>query len=149
MKLRIISILAVMFLCVAFIGCNGLQIKDSSTHKILAYAAGKSMAIGIMKIRPEVDKSLTTAWVEMMERNEGNEQVESSEMVSFYNECLMIIAGQDFDKYGLINDLSMLLTIFGSEINPDNNMMVFIQPVPMEILHYFEMGYANGRQVAN
>jgi len=137
----------IILMCILVFGCSGLQISDDSTHKVLAYAAGKSMAIGINKVRPEVDPELTSTWVEMMERNKENLVVESAEMVAFYNECLLIITGKEFDKYGLIGDLSMLLTIYGTELN-DRNEMVMIQPVPVEILKVFEMGYANGRNVA-
>jgi len=132
---------------ISLIGCSGLQITDSSTHKLLSYAAGKAMAIGINEVRPEVDADLTNAWVSMMESNAGNENVNPLEMVSFYNNCLLIITGHDFDKYGLIGDLSMLLTVFGAEIGVDGKMTM-INPVPLAILDTFAIGYANGRAVA-
>lgn len=128
-------------------GCSGFQVTDSATNKVLAYASGKAMAIGIIKIRPEVDQELTSEWVALMDRNSGNESVSSAEMLAFYNQCVSIIAGQDFDKYGLIGDLSMLLTIYGAEID-DSGRMTNIQPVPLVILKTFEIGYANGRMVA-
>lgn len=128
-------------------GCAGFQVSDTSTHKILAYGAGKATAIGINKIRPEVDPELTSAWVEMMTRNAKNEIVEPLEMVAFYNHVLLIIAGGEFDKYGLVGDLAVLLTIFAADMDPQTNQMISIDPVPYAILQYFEMGYANGRQV--
>lgn len=143
-KMRITILVCIL----ALLGCTGFQVTDSSTHKILSYGAGKATAIGINKIRPEVDPNLTSAWVEMMERNEGKEMVASVEMVAFYNHCLLIITGGEFDKYGLINDLSVLLTVFAAEIDPATNQMIFIQPVPYDVLKFFEMGYGNGRQVA-
>ena len=136
-----------LFLLVSLFGCSGFQITDSATNKVLAYASGKAMAIGIMKIRPEVDSELTSEWVAMMDRNSGNESVSSAEMLAFYNQCVSIIAGPDFDEYGLIGDLSMLLTIYGAEID-DSGRMTMIQPVPLVILQTFEIGYANGRAVA-
>ena len=141
---RFFAVLAI----ISLIGCSGFQITDSSTHKLLAYASGKAMAIGINEVRPEVDAELTDTWVSMMESNAGNENVNPLEMVSFYNNCLLIITGQDFDKYGLIGDLSMLLTIFGAEIGTDGKMTI-INPVPVSILETFAVGYANGRAVAN
>jgi len=141
MKKLLLILLASLF------GCSGFQITDSATNKVLAYASGKAMAIGIIKVRPEVDPDLTSAWVDMMERNAGKESVESVEMVAFYNHCVSIIAGPDFDEYGLIGDLSMLLTIYGAEID-DSGRMTMIQPVPLAILQTFEIGYANGRAMA-
>ena len=137
-----------LFIVIAgLVGCSGFQIEDSATHKILAYASGKSMAIGINKVRPEVDPELTNAWVEMMSANAEFETVSSEAMVSFYNHCLMIITQDVHDPYGLIGDLSMLLTIYDAEIATDGRMTM-INPVPMGILQTFEMGYANGRRVA-
>ena len=135
-------------LCVALIGCTGMQISDDSTHKVLAYAGGKSMAIGIYEVRPQVDVPLTDAWETMMDRNASMELVSPMEMVAFFNECSMIIAGDDFDKYGLVNDLLMLLTIYGAEF-ADGGKMANIDPVPMDILKLFALGYANGRSISN
>jgi len=84
----------------------------------------------------------------MMTQNEGKELVEPAPMIAFYNHCLVIIVGGEFDKYGLIGDLSALMTVFAAEMDPETNQMTFIKPVPYYILQYFEMGYANGRQVA-
>lgn len=143
-----------LLLFVSLFGCSGFQVTDSATNKVLAYASGKLMAIGISKaiekeiIGNEVDSDLTSAWVDMMERNAGNESVGSIEMVAFYNHCVSIIVGPDFDRYGLIGDLSMLLTIYGAEIG-DNGQMTSIQPVPLVILKTFEIGYSNGRAVAS
>ena len=137
-----------LLLFVSLFGCSGFQVMDSATNKVLAYASGKAMAIGIIKVRPEVDPDLTSEWVAMMDRNSGNESVSSAEMLAFYNHCVSIVAGPDFDQYGLIGDLSMLLTIYGAEI-ADNGRMTMIQPVPLVILQTFEIGYANGRAMAS
>ena len=137
-----------LVLFVVLIGCSGLQTQDDSTNKVLAYAAGKMTAIGIYEIRPQVDVPLTDAWETMMDRSAAVDVVEPTEMVAFFNECSMIIAGDDFDKYGLVNDLLMLLTIYGAEF-ADGGKMANIDPVPMDILKLFALGYANGRSISN
>jgi len=147
-KMKILVLCCVVVLMVVSAGCAGFQVSDTSTHKILAYGAGKGMAIGINKVRPEVDPDLTNAWVEMMDANAGKEMVESLEMVAFYNHVLIIIAGGEYDKYGLVGDLAVLLTIFAADMDPQTHQMISIDPVPYAILQYFEMGYANGRAVA-
>ena len=129
-------------------GCSGINLTDEKTHQVLAYGAGKWTAIGINEKRPEVDADLTNAWVEMRDRNEGKTEVSGLEMVAFYNDCLRIITGGEFDKYGLIGDLSMLMSIYGGEVNKTTGQMTFIKPVPMVVLMVFEAGYANGRALA-
>ena len=136
-----------LFLIFALAGCSGFQIKDDATTNLLAYAAGKTMAISINKVKPEVDKDLTNEWVEFMERNAGNETVQPSEMMPFFNRCVMIVTAYEFDKYGLIGDLTMLMSIYGGQTN-EVGQMTTIQPVPYAILKTFEIGYANGRAVA-
>jgi len=143
----------IILLSLLFLSCAGLQINENVTHRVLAFGSGKLMAIGVNKLindgklRKEVDSELTSAWVGLMEVNEGKPAVEPAEMVTFYNKCLYIIAGYDFDKYGLIGDLSELLMIYGAEINPDSKELVSIMPVPIEILKTFERGYASGRAI--
>jgi hypothetical protein len=138
-----------LLLIVLLVGCSGgLQVQDDTTNKVLAYAAGKMTAIGIYEVRPQVDAPLTDAWESMMDRNAAMELVSPMEMVAFFNECSGIIAGDDFDKYGLVNDLLMLLTIYGADF-ADGGKMAAIDPVPMDILKLFALGYANGRSISN
>ena len=136
-----------LFVSLIVFGCSGFQIKDDATTKLLAYAAGKTMAITVNKIKPEVDKELTNEWVMFMERNAGNEIVQPSSMIPFFNHIVMITTSYEFDKYGLIGDFSMLLSIYGGETN-EVGQMTAINPVPLAILKTFELGYANGRAVA-
>jgi len=105
------------------------------------------MAIGINEIKPEIDAPLTTEWESMMSANAGKDEVEATVMIPFYNSCLMIVVGQEYDRYGLIGDLTMLLTIFNAELDPATKQLITIDPVPMLVLKSFELGYANGREI--
>jgi hypothetical protein len=132
-------------------GCatNGDQIKinDSATHQVLSYASGKGMAIGINELYPDVDAELTAAWEDMMEKNKGQEMVAPEDMVYFFNDCISIIGVETDDPYGLIGDLGALLLIFGAEFS-EGGQMLNVEPIPMSVLTFFGMGYANGRRVA-
>ena len=135
------------------VGCGGFQITDSSTHKVLAYSSGKLMAITINKqvvsgnVRKDLDKDLTTAWVGFMQDNSAKELVDSAAMTAFYNECLFILTEGIHDPYGLIGDLTALLTVFSAQMDPESNQMISVRPVPYSVLQFFERGYDNGRRV--
>ena len=149
-KLIIVACLSML------LGCAGIDLQDTPTNKAIAYGSGKGLAIAVHELTPpcttkDIDKScvdadLTNAWVDLMERTQGMVEIPSAEMIMFYNECVQIIASPIKDPYGLIGDLSILLTLYAGEFV--NGEMVAIQPVPMEIMKFFEMGYDNGRRVA-
>ena len=136
-------IIAIMLMLI--IGCAGFQVSDTTTHKAIAYGAGRAMAVGIYELNPLADEDLTSAWVEMMDRNRGLPEISPDEMMIFYNKSLMLMTAHTKDPYGLIGDLGYLLTIFGAEFDPDNNMMIGITAVPMSVMVAFEIGYANSR----
>lgn len=133
------------------VGCGAFQVTDSTTHRVLAYSTGKLMAIGINKavlagsVREDLDKDLTTAWVLFLQDNSAKTYVDSESMSKFYNECVFIVTQGAHDPYGLIGDLTALLTVFSAEM--DGDTMVSINPVPYDVLRFFEWGYSNGRHV--
>ena len=129
-------------------GCAGEQIKisETGTNKAIAYGAGKAMGFAIVSLDEELDSNLSIAWRTMMaEQTDG--EVSSTDMILFYNLCISLIAGYTDDPYGLIGDLGAMLMIFGAEYS-DEGQLALIQPVPVEVLKWFEAGYKNGRMVA-
>lgn len=140
---------AIVFLTVFLLSsCSSMQIEDTATHKAIAYASGKAMAIGIVKLKPEADAKLTEQWIDLMRNNLNNELVPASDMIAFYNQSILTIFNIYSDPYGLLGDLAALLTIYGAQLDDDGKTMLGIEPVPYAILEFFEMGYANGRTVA-
>ena len=135
------------FLVLILFACNGAQIEDTTQNQAIAYASGKGLAIAINRVVPEVDKDLTREWLQMMERNKGLEMVPPEEILKFYSDMTGIMALHVGDPYGLIQDLGVLLMLFGAEFDVGGEM-ISIQPVPMSVLLFFEMGYENGRMVA-
>lgn len=134
-------------------GCAGLSVSDSPENKVLAYASGKAFAITIHKLTAPctieqscADADLTTAWVDLMDRTETMTEIPAAEMIAFYSESVGIIAAPVNDPYGLIGDLTILLTIYSASF--ENGEMVSIKPVPRDIMTFFGKGYSAGRKVA-
>jgi len=145
---KIRHFLFLTLICALFFGCGlNQQISDTANYQVMAYASGKGMGVAINEIIPGVDADLGDAWKDLIKNNEGNEIIPADQMVIFYNDCIGIISAKIDDPYGLIQDLSVMLTIYGAQFD-ESGKMTFIQPVPMNIMRYFEMGYRNGRRVA-
>jgi hypothetical protein len=147
MKKTLLIFVAISLLAFIISGCGQLQIESTATNQAIAYAAGKGMGLGINKRVPEADADLSKAWVDMMAKNTGQAMISAIAMVGFYNDVLVIIALHSKDPYGLIGDLGAVLLIFGAEFNQEGNMGS-INPVPMIVMKFFEIGYKNGRMVA-
>jgi hypothetical protein len=143
--MRRVFVLGVLFILLT--GCAGWEITDSSTNQVMAYASGKGMGLAINTIIPDVDADLGVAWNKMMDAHAGADLMPADALLGFYNECIGIISLHTADPYGLIQDMGVLLTVYGADFDDQGNM-IGIQPVPMSIMQFFEMGYDNGRMVA-
>ena len=139
------SILGLVLIVFVLAGCGGINLSDERSHQAIAYTAGRLTAIGVYEVRPEADSDLTNAWVDMIENNEGQETVSTVEMVAFFNECSRILTGGEFDKYGLVGDLTALMSIYSAEIDKTTGQMITIKPVSMVVLISFADGYAHSR----
>jgi len=137
----------ILLTLVMLIGCAGMKISNDSTTQTMAYFSGKGMGVAINTIVPDVDADLTKAWESLMARNQGVEEIPADQMIIFYNDCVGIIALHTADPYGLIQDLGVLLTIYGAQFNESGDL-IGMQPVPMVVMNMFGMGYSNGRMVA-
>jgi len=138
---------AILLTLILLVGCSGLKINNDSTTQTMAYFAGKGVAIAVNTIVPEVDTELTRAWKALIERNQGKEEIPADQMVLFYNDCISIISIHTADPYGLIQDLGVLLTIYGAQFNEAGDLIA-MSPVPMTVMNFFGMGWGNGRMVA-
>ena len=129
---------------------SGGQITESSRDQILAYGSGRAMGFAVKALEikgyygPGLQEDLAKSWDGLIERNKGVQIVPSEEIIIFYNDVVMIIAKHKADKYGLINDLAMILTIYSAEMDINTGEMIKINPVPIVILSRFEFGYDSG-----
>jgi len=128
------------------IGCSGVQINDDASTNAIAHISGKGIGIAISSYSYQLDTDLSDAWVELLKRNENMREISSQEMILFFNRCAGIVAQHAGDRYGLLEDLAVMLTIFGAQYGPDGDM-TFIKPVPLIVMKYFENGYISGRRV--
>ena len=138
----------ILIIClVVTVGCaNGLQVDDTASHKAIAYAAGKAMGITITKIEPDLNEPLGEKWDKMMDKPASDGMMASEYILAFYSEALMVLGSHVGDKYGLIQDLSVLLVLFGAQYSEQGDLIA-IEPVPVSVLEFFAMGYDSGVMV--
>ena len=127
-------------------GCANFQIKDDANSMATAYLAGKGMGLTINKLAPRIDADLSNEWRAMMASNTGA-IVPGTAIVQFYNRTALLMTGNVDDPYGLLADLSVLLTLYGAQYAPDKKL-VFVQDAPRAVLEYFELGYSGGKRLA-
>jgi len=125
-------------------GCIGGQIQDTAHHQALGYASGKAVGISVNKFVPKADPKLRQSWSEMMDANKEVEIIPDYAVAQFYNQCILILTEEyKKDPYGLIQDLAVLLSIYGASFTEDGQLLG-IKPVPKTVMEYFAMGYRNG-----
>ena len=141
-----------IFACIALIGlmvsCSGMEIEENTTNQAIAYGSGKAMGAAITTLVPQVNENLGFAWDGLMAKGAGLDIMPPEYILEFYSAVMGIMALESGDELGLIQDLSVLLMIFGAEFGVDGEM-TFIQPVPMSVLRFFEMGYDSGVMITN
>ena len=82
-----------------------------------------------------------------MTANAGADPIPAEKIVAFYQESVILLAAESKDPYGLIGDLTMLLSIYGGSLTADGKM-VLAQPIPLRVAKAFELGYKSGRSAA-
>lgn len=140
--------LVIFALIVLLVGCSGLQISNEQNAQMLAYVAGKGMAIGIYKVSPKLAPPIEQAWMDMMGRCYNLTEIPTTEMLGFFNDAVIAqIPSLANDPYGLSGDLRFFLQLYGAEFNPAGNMIA-LKPIPMVVARAFQSGYEGGRSVA-
>lgn len=139
--------LFLILIALSLIGCGGLQISDSATDKTIAYVAGKGMGFTVNDLYPQLDADLSATWQEMMAAHKNNSINSYEYFLDWYNSTMQVILLEFNDPYGLVSDLSTLLTLFGAEFN-EKGELINIEEIPYDTLVYFEMGYKSGRNLA-
>lgn len=141
-KLALSSIILIFVFTMA--GCAGWQIGDDANTQAIAYASGKGVGMLVNQYAKKADAPLTAAWVEMIEANDGADPIPASSIIAFYQESIMLLSAQSPDPYGLISDLTMLLSIYGGVLT-ENGQLVLAQPIPLRVAKAFELGYKSGK----
>ena len=142
------SLLAVLVLSLALLaGCSGWQITDDANTQAIAYASGKGVGLLVNQYAKAADGPLGSAWESMMTAHAGADPIPAEKVVAFYQESVLLLAAESKDPYGLIGDLTMLLSIYGGSLTADGKM-VLAQPIPLRVAKAFELGYKSGRSAA-
>jgi hypothetical protein len=139
---KLMAVAALAFF--ALTGCAGWNISDDANTQAIAYASGKTTGALINKFAPKADQPLGEAWVSMMTANAGADPIPAASIVAFYQQAILLLAAQSQDPYGLISDLTMLLSIYGGQLTADGQM-VLAQPIPLKVAKAFELGYKSGK----
>ena len=128
----------------ALTGCAGWNVPDDANTQAIAYASGKTVGALVNKFAPKADQPLGEAWVSMMTSNAGADPIPAASIVAFYQQAIVLLAAQSQDPYGLISDLTMLLSIYGGFLTSEGNL-VLAQPIPLRVVKAFELGYKSGK----
>jgi hypothetical protein len=146
---RIIGVLLAM----AFLaGCGGMQLNDDAVGNSIGYFSGKGMGIAINQAAPLSVPAIEKNYDEFMLRNAGLEFVPPEETISLFNSTVLALTFEIADPYGLISDLSFLMTQFGGqmlEIPGGSPIVTGLQPIPLVIFKTFEMGYDSGKRISD
>lgn len=152
MQKKINPVLMVLFAVVFMLsGCAGWSnwtIPDDANSQMISYAAGKGVGAAVNKYVPKVDKPLGEAWGNMMVANDGADPIPAERVVAFYQEAIALIGGQSKDPYGIISDLTMVLSIYGGSIQYNDTggmVLVLSKPIPLKVAKAFELGYKSGK----
>jgi hypothetical protein len=138
--------LVILLVVVGFLSaCAGYKITDDTNAQAVAYAAGKGIAIAVNKYAPKADKPLGEAWVNLMAVNADKDPVPATSIMNFYYNAITILTPQAKDPYGLISDLTFLLSLYGGQIVDGN--LYLAQDVPLRVMKAFELGYKSGRSL--
>jgi hypothetical protein len=79
-----------------------------------------------------------------MTSNAGADPIPADRIVAFYQEAILALAAESKDPYGLISDLTMLLSIYGGVLTEDGTL-ILAQPIPLRVAKAFELGYKSGK----
>ena len=119
-------------------GCK----EDTSGH-IVAYTAGRSLYLGVYAVIPESIKLLEERYDKFLEETKGQDVVTSMQSVTLYNDLVMIMLAYEADPYGLLNNLSFLMGLFGAEfVTVDGNELLSgIKEIPLAYYLSFARGW--------
>jgi len=144
-----ISVLLLSLVLLA--SCAGLELKDDAIGNSTAYFAGKGMGVAIYEGAPESMKALESNYDAFMLRNAANEMVSPDEVMGLFNDSIAILTLEVADPYGLISDLTFLISQFGGQLIPvanENPILQGLQPIPLAVFKSFEWGYDSGKRIA-
>jgi len=147
MKKLFFVLLAIVFLS----GCGSFQLKDDAVGNSTGYFAGKGMGIAVNEKAPNSVPALEKNYDEFMARTALMEMVTPEESMQLYTSSIMILALETKDPYGLVSDLTFLLSQFGGKLVPvpgGDPILTGLLPIPRAVYVSFEFGYDSGKRIS-
>ena len=136
---------------VALFGCGQFQLKDDAIGNSTGYFAGKGMGIAINEKAPNSVSALEKNYDEFMARTSEMSIVPPEESMKLYTSSILILSLETKDPYGLVSDLTFLLSQFGGKLVPvpgGNPVLTGLLPIPRAVYQSFEFGYDSGKRIS-
>ena len=133
------------------VGCAGFQLNDDSIGNSTGYFAGKGLGVAFYEGAPDSLEALERNFDEFMQRNSGVDMVPSSETMALFESSILILTLEVADPYGLVSDLTFLLSQFGGQlivVPGENPVLQGVQPIPIAVFRSFAMGWDSGVRIA-
>jgi len=146
-------LIMVLFPVLIMVGCAGFQLKDDAIGNSTGYFAGKGLGVAINQAAPGSVAELEKNFDAFMARNINAPDglVPPSETLDLFNSSVGILTLEVADPYGLISDLTFLISQFGGqlvEIPGETPVLQGIEPIPIQVFKSFEFGYDSGKRIA-
>ena len=134
-------------LVMLLVGCAGFQLEDTPRGNTTGYFAGKGVGVAVNKYTPDSVLELEKRFDEFTFNTMAMEMIPPEESIKLFNDMAFILSKQAKDPYGLLNDLTFLMSQFGAQfkIEGDDKIMTGIQPIPRAVYLSFESGYDSGK----
>jgi hypothetical protein len=133
-------------------GCAfmGGEIADTPNYQTMAYFSGRGVCVGVNELTPDSMDALEQRYGEFMTATAAQDIITPDQSMELYNDLALILAQQVADPYGLLNDLTFIMSQYGAQfatatalddIETDVKIMTEIQPVPRNLYVAFARGW--------
>lgn len=127
----------VLLVGISLAGCWGSNLES--------YAMGRSMYYGIeATVSSGTIDRLEDRFNQLLAETAGVVMVEPTQTMALYTDMAMIMSGDVKNPYGLMGDLTFLLSESGAEYGQDGGMLS-VNPIPREMFVAFSMGWKNSK----
>jgi hypothetical protein len=141
------KLFALVLVSLFFTGCAVWQnwtVPGDPNAQAIGYAAGKAVGMAVNKFAPKADATLSLAWSDMMNSNAGDNPIPAEKIMAFWQQSVVLLGQHSKDPYGLLSDLTMIISIYGGVIDADGKL-VLAKPIPLAVARAFEFGYRSGK----
>ena len=132
--------------------CAGFQLNDDAIGNSTGYFAGKGLGVAFFEgVNGDTRAALEKNFDEFMQRNSGVDMVPPGETMALFESSILILTLEVADPYGLVSDLTFLLSQFGGQlivVPGENPVLQGVQPIPIAVFRSFAQGWDSGVRIA-